>query len=595
MAAATVILLGAIAQNVCNEECSTSNDGNCDDGGPGSTLAHTCVYGSDCMDCGSRLPPSVECNSDLEQNVQLIPLIGFLVVGVIASVFAATYVSAAHQRLFYKLWLVALLAFALAAVSTSSAWMALFVDEQCVESATDDTVILWGVVGALALGCALLTRCRVLVAFRKRIQAIEGDLPARIEDGSLRLLRVAWLLERPADWVLQRQQDLPEEAFWSPPDAARLLHEEKVAALSYKWQGPFNSSKGGGDQPDGKRFHLDVVLEYYRHGLRADERPALLWDFAAIPQHNPLTGEKRTEAETGVFVAGLGVMTNVYSSPRVLVLQHRRIPPHLEQELDSDFGGKPPSDRLDLIPYAGKYCRSGWCTSESACALLMTEGGGHVYELGVGKAPVVQGWLPSEREMEAVFKHETTRFIGKADRDVVKNSYLQLRAKLEAYDRERVAWVVKLADFLMTTTGAKAAALRVFFWVLCPSLLFLFPFLMDADGVDEDTIAPIIIFSLAAIVWAALFTRPSRILRAHRAAVRAHRPRDSLEYTFQWSVIQPPVRKRAVPMPMEAPVAADDSGGELELPDCLLPSRTKQPMKRSMTRAWTKRVVPTKV
>ncbi|EOD29606.1 hypothetical protein EMIHUDRAFT_113645 [Emiliania huxleyi CCMP1516] len=365
----------------------------------------------------------------------------------------------------------------------------------------------------------------VHLVLRKRLRAliaaIEGDLPQRLADGSLRLLRVAWLLERPTDWVLPRQQDLPEEAFWAPADAARLLAEEKVAALSYKWQGPFNSSKGGGDQPDGSRFHLEQVLSYYREGRHAEERPALMWDFAAIPQHDPITGAKRTAAETDLFKKGLGVMSNAYASPRVLVLQHRRIPLHLERELNEIYDGAPPADRLDLIPYAGAKCRSGWCTFETACALLMTEGGGHAYELGVGCVPVTRGRLPSVQHMEALFEAESTRFIGRADRERVCGMYLDLREKLEEYDEE----LVSVGDDLMTEEDAFRRILTLVFPFMA---LVFFPF--------------------------------SRILRAHLAAVLCCRPRDSLDYTFHWSLCKPPFRRKP-----DTPLS--------ELPSCFLPTQ----------------------
>ncbi|EOD19325.1 hypothetical protein EMIHUDRAFT_118001 [Emiliania huxleyi CCMP1516] len=346
----------------------------------------------------------------------------------------------------------------------------------------------------------------------------------RLADGSLRLLRVAWLLERPTDWVLLREQDLPEEAFWAPADAARLLAEEKVAALSYKWQGPFNSSKGGGDQPDGSRFHLGEVLSYYREGRHAEERPALMWDFAAIPQHDPITGAKRTAAETDVFKKGLGVMSNAYASPRVLVLQHRRIPLHLERELNGIYDGAPPADRLDLIPYAGAKCRSGWCTFETACALLMTEGGGHAYELGVGRAPVTRGRLPSVQQMEALFEAESTRFIGRADREEVCGMYFALREKLEEYDEEKKSMFVFVADKLMTDENPWGRILFLITLVYAPLLFF------------------------------------SRILRDHLAAVLCCRPRDSLDYTFHWSIRKPPFRRKPDP-----PLS--------ELPSCFLPTQ----------------------
>ena len=39
----------------CDEICGFSDDGECDDGGPGSETDF-CRYGSDCIDCGPRSP-----------------------------------------------------------------------------------------------------------------------------------------------------------------------------------------------------------------------------------------------------------------------------------------------------------------------------------------------------------------------------------------------------------------------------------------------------------------------------------------------------------------------------------------------------------
>ena len=85
--------------------------------------------------------------------------------------------------------------------------------------------------------------------------------------------------------------------------------------------------------------------------------------------------------------------------------------PELERELIVDFGSRHPT--ADLIPYAGKYVARLVHIGECMRA-LMTVGGGHAYELGVGKAPW-RVWLPSVHEMQALFQHESTRFIGRAD------------------------------------------------------------------------------------------------------------------------------------------------------------------------------------
>ncbi|MBT3219441.1 MAG: hypothetical protein HN348_10145 [Proteobacteria bacterium] len=45
----------------CTNDCNYAGDGMCDDGGPGS-LFSVCDYGSDCEDCGPRLP---DCGNDV--------------------------------------------------------------------------------------------------------------------------------------------------------------------------------------------------------------------------------------------------------------------------------------------------------------------------------------------------------------------------------------------------------------------------------------------------------------------------------------------------------------------------------------------------
>jgi hypothetical protein len=110
----------------------------------------------------------------------------------------------------------------------------------------------------------LLASCLLLLALllrrkfrqhRERVSAIEGELPDRLGDGSIQLLRVSWLLERPANYIMERCQDLPPEAFWSAADALRLLREGKVAALSYRWLERLH--------PDPAGFHLKLVLAHF--------------------------------------------------------------------------------------------------------------------------------------------------------------------------------------------------------------------------------------------------------------------------------------------------------------------------------------------
>ena len=51
--AAMTLGMVSTATAQCTNTCATSNDGECDDGGPGS-LYSICDLGSDCNDCGAR-------------------------------------------------------------------------------------------------------------------------------------------------------------------------------------------------------------------------------------------------------------------------------------------------------------------------------------------------------------------------------------------------------------------------------------------------------------------------------------------------------------------------------------------------------------
>ena len=52
---------------MCAVTCNWASDADCDDGGPGSEYAD-CTYGSDCADCGPRVPrpppPMAICTKD---------------------------------------------------------------------------------------------------------------------------------------------------------------------------------------------------------------------------------------------------------------------------------------------------------------------------------------------------------------------------------------------------------------------------------------------------------------------------------------------------------------------------------------------------
>ena len=150
-------------------------------------------------------------------------------------------------------------------------------------------------------------RWRVLQEYHNRLKTIEGDLPARLQDGSLLLLRVAWLVKQPSDWVLKRRQDMPEDAFYSPAEAFSLLQRGMVAALSYRWLAATKND------PD--RFHLNAVLDYYREDDHLKRHPAILIDFASLPQIEPMSVSKqnpwgsRSKDDEDTFKKGLAVVS----------------------------------------------------------------------------------------------------------------------------------------------------------------------------------------------------------------------------------------------------------------------------------------------
>ena len=251
--------------------------------------------------------------------------------------------------------------------------------------------------------------------FNERLSTVAGNLPARLTDGAVRLLSVAWLLAQPEDYVLQRRQDLPPEAFVSCADAARLLDDERVAVLSYKWLSAPHSDPAG--------FHMRAV----RHFLYGTRYHALFWDFASCHQKDPtlwrdfmhkadeeLSSEEkafkeaynnsRTDEEREAFSQALDVMGNFYAHPLTLVLRHKAFPP-----------GHPTHDQRGR-PIRG-YDESGWPLFETACASLATEGGGMLLDLERGRVRLLASDRQSPNKMIALFRDDRiVHFVGRADR-----------------------------------------------------------------------------------------------------------------------------------------------------------------------------------
>ena len=118
--------------------------------------------------------------------------------------------TASQPKRFLALYLLTLALGSFAILVASPLGFSWLVPEQCDYDPTG--LIVSSIFLSLLFVPPPLLHLRLRKRLRARIAAIEGDLPGRLADGSLRLLRVAWLLERPADYVLQRCQDLPPDA-----------------------------------------------------------------------------------------------------------------------------------------------------------------------------------------------------------------------------------------------------------------------------------------------------------------------------------------------------------------------------------------------
>ena len=138
-------------------------------------------------------------------------------------------------------------------------------------------------------------------------QALDDRLVEALEREDIRLLRVEWLLAQPANFKMQRRQDLEQieraDSGQSPllvgTESAALIRSGKrqVAGLSYGWLLPWDPD------PTGERTAL------LRRAL--SERPhitALFWDQATLYQ--PPRGKEEDES----FYRALKVMMDLYAS-----------------------------------------------------------------------------------------------------------------------------------------------------------------------------------------------------------------------------------------------------------------------------------------
>lgn len=253
-------------------------------------------------------------------------------------------------------------------------------------------------------------------AQERSFDKMEDPLHHELERGTIRLVRAAWLLRQPADYVCVRSQDLPDEAFVPSQQAVSYLKGRRVAVLSYGW--------AGANHPDPTGLTFRCVVAFLR---RFDtQRVALFWDWVSLPQKQS-HGGSRTEAEERRFKAALAVMLRLYASPRCLVIQQKRLP----------------DDAENPRPYSATPTGPGrgWCFVEETVASWWTDqlGTHHIVDLAARRGEWWRGLpllslgcslrrkrkrlRPGEMELELNNESKVLFTNGKADAQTVTNLY----------------------------------------------------------------------------------------------------------------------------------------------------------------------------
>ena len=154
---------------------------------------------------------------------------------------------------------------------------------------------------------------------------IDGHIRERLADGTIRLLRCAWLLSAVSDKylgrdasgrvIMRRRQELPEEAFFTNEEAVALFDgaDRSILALSYRWLTALH--------PDPHGTALSAVRRFLRSEAGLG-KCAMFWDFTSLPQ------KPRKPKEEDTFKRGLVGMGYFYASMcGTAVVQLKDIPP----------------------------------------------------------------------------------------------------------------------------------------------------------------------------------------------------------------------------------------------------------------------------
>lgn len=269
--------------------------------------------------------------------------------------------------------------------------------------------VLFTIAGLAMLPHGVRIACKIpgsVQGLEEAAKKIDGTIADLLQAGTIRLLSCEWLVRYCHQALpLRRHQDLPDEAFLTPDDAARAHRQGKVFVLSYGWLTP--------EHPDPHALVLDRVRRFLESSWARPYSPltfGLFWDFTSLPQW------ERTPEEDAVFQSGLKCMGNLYGSLwHTVVLQLLQLPE------------APPGCGVDYNtrPYSSR----GWCNFEAGAARIAA----HNRAGGMGdvlpKLIDISGETPEPYDVHSNPKPtveeidhniERSHFTGRGDKEVVK-------------------------------------------------------------------------------------------------------------------------------------------------------------------------------
>jgi hypothetical protein len=175
-----------------------------------------------------------------------------------------------------------------------------------------------------------------------------------LTQGGVRLLSATWLLAQGDDYIVQRRQDLPEEAFVPLSQVVSLWEDNLKAAsnlvvISYGWLSARHPDPAGFHMKTVKKY-LRMHMSYHKDALGSSTLVGIFWDYASLPQDGDCI--TKTPQEKAIFNLGVSAVSELYGNSNTIVVQLTRMPQ------GADGGG--------LAPFADR----GWCWFEATVASI---------------------------------------------------------------------------------------------------------------------------------------------------------------------------------------------------------------------------------